>query len=59
MIDTGDMALVLEINPRLTTPYVGLSEAVGLNIGSAVISMTTTDTLPHPRYRREVEVRLH
>lgn len=32
--------MVLEINPRLTTSYVGVSEAIGVNVAKAVIEMS-------------------
>jgi len=35
----GGEPLILEINPRLTTSYVGIKEALGLNIGSIVLAM--------------------
>jgi len=36
--------LVLEINPRLTTSYVGINQAIGVNVAKTVIEMA--DTLP-------------
>lgn len=40
---TGEPSLVLEINPRLTTSYVGINHATGLNIAKAVISLVDGD----------------
>jgi predicted ATP-grasp superfamily ATP-dependent carboligase len=37
---------VVEINPRLTTSYVGLREAIGVNPAELIIK-----TLTQPRYR--------
>lgn len=34
--------LVLEINPRLTTSYVGIQQAIGFNVAKAVIEMSET-----------------
>lgn len=36
--DTGD-TLILEINPRLTTSYAGIYEALGLNIAECIVDM--------------------
>ena len=38
--------LILEINPRLTTSYVGIYPATGINIGRAVIDMLGGDVKP-------------
>jgi len=38
----GSPALVLEINPRLTTSYVGINQAIGLNVAKTVIEMSET-----------------
>lgn len=42
MVEEGDSPnlTVLEINPRLTTSYVGLHEATGLNIASELLKLT-------------------
>ncbi len=32
--------LVLEINPRLTTSYVGINQAIGFNVAKAIIEMS-------------------
>jgi len=46
VIVDNDEVIVVEINPRLTTSYVGLSEAIGLNPAELIIK-----TLTQPRYR--------
>lgn len=38
-------ALVLEINPRLTTSYVGINQAIGFNVAKAVIEMLKIDPI--------------
>jgi predicted ATP-grasp superfamily ATP-dependent carboligase len=38
----GEQPKVLEINLRLTTSYVGINQAIGFNIASAVIEMSKT-----------------
>ena len=36
-------ALIVEINPRLTTSYVGIHQALGINVAETVIKMTDKD----------------
>ena len=38
-IATADGPLVLEVNPRLTTSYVGVRRATGLNVAAAVLDL--------------------
>lgn len=35
--------LVLEINPRLTTSYVGINQALGVNVAEQVVAMVSDD----------------
>jgi tyramine---L-glutamate ligase len=39
LIETADEILVLEINPRLTTSYVGIHGALGINCADAVLDL--------------------
>jgi tyramine---L-glutamate ligase len=39
LIDTADGPVVLEINPRLTTSYVGLRDSIGLNPAALVLGL--------------------
>jgi len=39
LIETPEQTWVLEINPRLTTSYVGINEALGLNVVEAVMQL--------------------
>jgi len=43
----GDDIHVLEINPRLTTSYVGLHDALGVNPAQLVLDLATGGNLPH------------
>jgi tyramine---L-glutamate ligase len=43
LIETADEVLVLEINPRLTTSYAGIHEALGINCAEAVLGLLTGD----------------
>lgn len=36
----GSPPLVLEINPRLTTSYAGINQAIGLNVAKTVVEMS-------------------
>ncbi len=37
------LALIVEINPRLTTSYPGIAQALGINVAEAVIKMLDKD----------------
>jgi tyramine---L-glutamate ligase len=39
LVDTADGPVVLEINPRLTTSYVGLRDSLGLNPAALVLDL--------------------
>jgi predicted ATP-grasp superfamily ATP-dependent carboligase len=39
LVDTADGPVVLEINPRLTTSYVGLRDSIGLNPAALVLDL--------------------
>lgn len=41
-----DTAYVVDVNPRLTTSYVGLRAVAGFNVGQALIEAITEDKLP-------------
>lgn len=43
LILTDDGPVVLEINPRLTTSYVGLSRSVGRNVAKLLLSLVDDD----------------
>lgn len=60
MIDTGADLKVLEINPRLTTSYVGLKESIGVNPAALVIDLMKGEReMPRICYRgRIVDVNL-
>lgn len=50
MTDAGPV--VLEVNPRLTTSYVGLSESVGCNVAALLLQLKSNPaTLPAPVLR--------
>ena len=39
LIETQEQRLVLEINPRLTTSFAGISAALGINVAAAVLQL--------------------
>jgi tyramine---L-glutamate ligase len=46
MVLTGDNAFVIEINPRLTTSYVGLRKTLNFNVAQAIINSVLKGELP-------------
>ncbi|WP_045225172.1 ATP-grasp domain-containing protein [Methyloterricola oryzae] len=53
----ADGPQVLEINPRLTTSYAGLRDALGLNPARLLLDLKTTGVLPGPvRGRETIEI---
>lgn len=45
LIDTSDQILVLEINPRLTTSFVGITNALGINVADTVLQLLEGDPI--------------
>lgn len=56
LLETPDGPLVLEINPRLTTSYVGLRQALQKNIAQRVLSLLHDDLPPSVHYGQPVTV---
>lgn len=48
--------LVLEINPRLTSSYVGIQQALGINIAKLVLDMTEHPPTIHPKINKQIVV---
>jgi len=44
-----DKPFVVDINPRLTTSYVGLSRVAGFSVGAAIVNAVLKKKLPPPR----------
>jgi predicted ATP-grasp superfamily ATP-dependent carboligase len=53
--------MVVEVNPRLTTAYVGLSEALDMNVAAAVLEVFDQglEAIPRPRVNTTVAVMTH
>jgi len=47
---------VLEINPRLTTSFVGIYDALGINIAEAVLQLVHGEPILNPAYNRPITV---
>jgi len=48
LILTPSGPIVVEVNPRLTTAYVGLAEALDMNVAAAVLGVFDGDLAPAP-----------
>ncbi|MBX5471467.1 MAG: ATP-grasp domain-containing protein [Acetobacteraceae bacterium] len=51
--------VVLEINPRLTTPYAALSQSLGTNAAALILASARGLPLPAARPKRAVRLTLH
>lgn len=60
LILTEDGPRVLEINPRLTTPYAGVSRALGVNVAGLVLGMldSAAPLQPHIMHNHTVALNL-
>jgi tyramine---L-glutamate ligase len=61
LVDTAVGPVVIEINPRLTTSYCALREALGINVAARVLDLLDDGTLPDapsPGEGRPVEIAL-
>ncbi|HEY8219415.1 MAG TPA: ATP-grasp domain-containing protein [Methylobacter sp.] len=52
----NDKIWVLEINPRLTTSFVGIHDALGINIAEAVLQLLHGKPMINPTYSRPITV---
>ena len=58
LIETADEILVLEINPRLTTSYVGIHEALGVNCAKLTLDLLAGDPQLNPTRNQTVYLNL-
>lgn len=58
LIETAAGPVILEINPRLTTTYAGLRDAIGQNPAALVLALASGGPLPTIGVVRPVEVEL-
>ena len=47
LIITNNEVVVIEINPRLTTSYIGLRKVINLNLGQSLIDCVFKKNIPH------------
>jgi predicted ATP-grasp superfamily ATP-dependent carboligase len=59
LIETTEQTLVLEINPRLTTSFVGLYDALGINIAETVLQLLHGEPLLKPTCNKVITVQTH
>lgn len=60
LIETTEQGpLLLEINPRLTTSFVGIYPATGINVAEQVIQLLTNDPQIKPTQQHIVTVDIH
>jgi tyramine---L-glutamate ligase len=57
LIETAEEIFILEINPRLTTSYVGIYEGLGINCAREVVELLTGD--PHLKPTRNQAVNIN
>ena len=58
LIETPEHTWVLEINPRLTTSYVGIHEALGLNVVEAVLQLVHGEPLLKKQGHQSVSIQV-
>lgn len=56
LIETAEQLLVLEINPRLTTSFVGIYDALGINVAKAVLQLLQGEPALNPAWNRSITV---
>jgi predicted ATP-grasp superfamily ATP-dependent carboligase len=54
VIVDNEKVIVVEINPRLTTSYVGLDRAIGVNPAELIINVLTENTFQWPKLEKNV-----
>lgn len=58
LIETPEQQWVLEINPRLTTSFAGLYDALGINVVETVLQLLEGEPSLHPACNRAVTVQI-
>lgn len=56
IIETAESLKVLEINPRLTTSYAGIREALGINVAAEVLRMSSSGPNLNPVINRSINL---
>ena len=58
LIETPEQLLVLEINPRLTTSFVGIYAALGINVAETVLQLLEGKPKLNPVYDRQITIKV-
>jgi predicted ATP-grasp superfamily ATP-dependent carboligase len=58
LIETAEQVLVLEINPRLTSSFAGLNDALGVNVAALVLQLLQGDPVIRRRANKTVTVQI-
>lgn len=58
LIETPDEIKVLEINPRLTSSFAGIREALGINCCGCVLDLLNGDPVLEVQYNRPVTIKI-
>ena len=56
LIETATQTWVLEINPRLTTSFSGIYEALGINIAEAVLQLVQDEPQLNPTCNKAIKI---
>ena len=58
LIETTEQLFVLEINPRLTTSFVGINEALGINVAENVLQLLNGPPIIKPLYNQAIRIQV-
>lgn len=59
LIETATQTWVLEINPRLTTSFVGIYDALGINVAEAVMQLLHGEPILNPTCNNAINVQTY
>lgn len=59
LIETAEQVRVLEVNPRLTSSFAGLNEALGVNVAALVLQLLQGDPVIRRRADKTVTVQIN
>ena len=58
LITTPEQLFVLEINPRLTTSFVGINAALGINVAENILQLLTGDPIINPVCNQSITIKV-
>ncbi len=58
LIYTDNIFYIVDINPRFTTAYVGLSKSIGVNVAEFIVNVFLEDMLPEIQLSSAIPVRI-